>query len=381
MSRFGSDAVRQLGYRLTRGSENWVEYCNSPSGTQWSNLRHENGHEKPFAVPLWCLGNEMDGPWQLGHAPVEEYISRARQAAKMMKDCDPSIQTVACGSSGPQMPTYPVWDRTVLEELGGLADYISLHRYVGNLDNSSDYLAISNEIDRQIEQVNATALYAQAKRKSRRRTFLCFDEWNVWYRQHGSDAMDGRRKFAPALLEEQYNLENALVVAGFLMSFIRHADCVKIANMAQLVNVIALIFTIESNAFRQTIFHAFKMIASRKGGVSLQTKVESPNYESKLYGTVSCLDCAAIGQDDRLKVFAVNRHLEEPMQLTVHLHSKQITSLNSSELLYHDDLYAVNSFGDPDNVSAKRIDIWSINGTATIELPPHSQVAATFTVA
>ena len=367
-----------LGTGTPEEAMNWVEYCNSPAGTQWSNLRSEHGQDEPFNVPYWCLGNEMDGPWQLGHTSVEEYTIRARQAAKMMKDCDPNIQTVVCGSSGPMMSTYPDWDRKVMEELGDLADYVSLHRYVGNSDGSEDFLTTSAKIDQQIEQINACALFAQAQRKTKNRIHLCFDEWNVWYRARGPDATNGRGKFAPPLLEERYNLEDALVVAQFLMSFIRHADCVKIANLAQLVNVIAPIFTNADAAFRQSIFHSFKMISSRKGGKSLRVGIENPTESANGRSESAVLDCAAVLHGNHLKIFALNRDLEEPLQLRVSFHGKNIEKLISSELLFHEDLHAENSFDEPDRVSAAAFHDWSIGADATVDLPPHSFVAATF---
>ena len=276
------------------------------------------------------------------------------------------------------MPTYPEWDRKVVEEFGGLADYIILHRYVGNDGDSRDYLALSKQIELQIEQINACALYAQAKRKSNKRIFLCFDEWNVWYRERGGDATHGRGKFAPRVLEERYNFEDALVVAKFLMSFIRHSDCVKVANLAQLVNVIAPIVTNSHGTFRQTIFHSCRMISSRKGGISLQVGSECPSYETKRFGTVPTLDCAAILDGGNLNVFVLNRHLEESMQLNVTLHGKPNTELVSWELLYHNDLEAQSSFENPDNVTALQFDNWRIRGDAVIDLPPHSFIAATF---
>ncbi len=229
-----------LGMGTPEEARNWVEYCNSPVGTKYADLRAKNGSEEPYGVKLWCLGNEMDGPWQLGHVPAEQYAILAQQAAKLMKDTDPSIETVACGTCSMKLSTYMEWDRTVLEYIDSYADYISLHRYVGNPQNDTvDYLAVTNSIDQQIEEMDAVCRYVQAKLRSKKRHYLCFDEWNVWYRTFGPEHTNGRGKFAPPLIEEHYNLEDALVVAGFLNSFIRHADSVKIANIAQIVNVIA----------------------------------------------------------------------------------------------------------------------------------------------
>ena len=370
-----------LGTGTPEEARDWVEYCNCEAGTRHADLRAANGAADPYAVPIWCLGNEMDGPWQLGHVPAEQYAIRASQAAKMMKDCDRSIETVACGSSAPTMPTFPEWDRTVLESLGGLADYVSLHRYVGNpADNPADYLALSNSIDAQIEAVDACARYVQAKQRSRRRAYLCFDEWNVWYRARGGSHSDGRAKVAPALLEERYNLEDALVVAMFLMSFIRHADSVRIANLAQLVNVIGPVLTQGDDLLKQSIFHAFRMVSSRRTGVSLRVAVEGPTYQSQRYGEAPFLDHAAVINGTELQVFAINRQLDDHMPLTVAFADRAIARVLSSEIL-HADLKAENTFENPDEVRAIPFDGWSADGNANATLPPHSLVATTFELA
>ena len=367
-----------LGTGSPEEARDWVEYCNAPTGTAIADARAANGAAEPHAVPIWCLGNEMDGPWQLGHVPAEQYAIRAQQAAKMMKDCDRAIATVACGSSGPGMATFLEWDRTVLEHIGGLADYISLHRYVGNPNNDpSEYLAVSNSIDRQIEAVDACARYVQQKARRDRRAYLCFDEWNVWYRARGGVHSDGQGKFAPPLIEERYNLEDALIVAMFLMSFIRHADCVKIANLAQLVNVIGPILTRGDDLLKQSIFYAFRMISTRKGGIALRGAVDGPGYESERYGSVAYLDHAAVIDGDLLHVFAVNRHIEEPLRLTVECADRGIASLVDAEIL-HAELKAENTFDEPDAVVSRPFEGWRTDGTAQAELPPHALVATTF---
>ena len=174
-----------LGTGTPEEARNWVEYCNCPVGSRYANLRAENGSEAPYQVKLWGLGNEMDGPWQLGHVPADQYAILAQQAAKLMKDTDPNIETVACGTCSISLPTYMEWDRTVLEYIGPYADYVSLHRYVGNpRSDTVDYLAVTNSIDQQIEEMDAVCRFVQARSKSKKRHYLCFDEWNVWYRNH-----------------------------------------------------------------------------------------------------------------------------------------------------------------------------------------------------
>lgn len=366
-----------MGTGTPEEARNWVEYTNIPAGTQYADQRAANGTVEPYGVKLWCLGNEMDGEWQLGHVPADQYAIRAQQAAKMMKDVDRSIELVACGSCGLFMPTYMEWDRQVLDYLGDFADYVSLHRYVGNdRHDTLDFLAVTNSIDRQIEEMDAACRFAQAKRRSKTRAYLCFDEWNVWYKNH---EMDGAGKFAPPLLEEVYNLEDALVVAGFLHSFLRHADVVKIANLAQIVNVIAPVLTRADAVLAQSIFHPFAMFSARRDGISLQTVIDGPSYESASYGRATYLDASAILGDGVLHVFLTNRHPEEATEVTITLADRAMTSLRNGELLTGPDPKAANSFEQPAIVTSQPFSETSLaHGRATVSLPSCAVAALTF---
>ena len=366
-----------LGTGTPEEARNWVEYCNCPAGTRYADLRAANGSPEPYAVKLWCLGNEMDGPWQLGHVPADQYAIRAQQAAKMMKDTDRSIELVACGSCTTGLPTYMEWDRVVLEYIGDLADYVSLHRYVGNReDDTPDYLAITNSIDRQIEEMDAVCRFVQARRKSDKRAYLCFDEWNVWYKNM---QVDGEGKFAPHLIEEVYNLEDALVVAGFLNSFIRHANVVKIANLAQIVNVIAPILTRGDELLIQSTFYPFEMYARRRQGIALQTVIDGPAYVGKTNGRVCYIDTSAILGEDRLHVFATNRSLDEAATIHIVLADHPIAGMESAELLTGPGPKAANSFEQPDVIRTQPFtDVRVRDGRATAQLPPLSVVALTF---
>jgi alpha-L-arabinofuranosidase len=371
-----------LGTATPEEARNWVEYCNSPVGTRYSNLRARNGSETPHDVKLWCLGNEMDGPWQLGHVPADQYAIRAQQAAKLMKDTDPSIETVACGSCTITLPTYMDWDRTVLEYIGPFTDYISLHRYVGNpAGDTSDYLAVTNSIDQQIEEMDAVCRFVQARTRSKKRHYLCFDEWNVWYRTHSAEHTNGRGKFAPPLIEEHYNLEDALVVAGFLNSFIRHADSVKIANIAQIVNVIAPILTRGDEMLLQSIYYPFAMFASRREGVAIQPAVSGPGYESPSYGKVNTIDASAILVDGVLHVFLVNRSSSEPAEVEIDPASAKISAVESAEMISGADPKANNTYENPGAVSSASLNSVKIaGGKASLSLPPLSVAAVTFKV-
>jgi alpha-N-arabinofuranosidase len=389
-NRFGTDEFMQLCHQLNwtpmltvnlgtgtpEEARNWVEYCNAPVGAKYANLRAANGHVAPHAVKLWCLGNEMDGPWQLGHVPADQYAIRAQQAAKMMKDVDKTIELVACGSCTINLPTYMEWDRQVLEYIGDYADYISLHRYVGNRDDDTpNYLAITNSLDRQIEEMDAVCRFVQAKRRSAKRAYLCFDEWNVWYKNMQKD---GEGKFAPHLIEEIYNLEDALVVAGFFNSFIRHADVLKIANIAQIVNVIAPLQTRGDDLLIQTIFYPFEMFTKRREGIALRLSVTGPTYEGKTYGRVNYVDTSAIVNGDRLHVFATNRSVNEVAPLRVTVANRAIVALENAELLTGADPKAANTFEQPNTIQAQPFsDARIVSGEARVELPPLSVAAMT----
>lgn len=382
-----------LGTGTPEEARNLLEYCNIEEGSKWADLRRQHGVERPHDIGLWCLGNEMDGPWQIGHQPAESYAIIAQQTARLMKMCDPNIELVVCGSCAPDLPTYLEWDRKVLEHCREEVEYLSMHRYVGNVidangeldaDNgdTAEYLAVTNSIDRQIEATDAVCLSAHHTKKTKRRVHISVDEWNIWYRARHGEHLDGKGKFAPHLLEEHYNLEDALVAAGFLNSFIRHADSVKIANLAQIVNVIAPIFTRGDEMFLQTIFYPIEMYTKRRTGTSLQVRVDGPGYESKTYGYATYLDSSAILNGEELSVFLVNRSLDTPMEVQVRPADVSVVGFVDAEILYGTDPKANNTFETPDVVRSEAHCAHSIHaGTATVTLPPLSVYAGTFRLA
>jgi alpha-N-arabinofuranosidase len=370
-----------LGTGTPEEARNWVEYCNAPTGSLYSNMRAANGSPEPYDINLWCLGNEMDGPWQLGHLPADQYAIYAQQAAKLMKDTDPNIETVACGSCSRSLSTYMEWDRTVLEYIGDYADYISLHRYVGNPSgDTADFLAVTNSIDQQIEEMDAVCRFVQARSRGKKRHYLCFDEWNVWYRARSAEDTHGKGKFAPHLIEEEYNLEDALVVAGFFNSFIRHADVLKIANIAQIVNVIAPILTRGDDMLLQTIYYPFLMYAQRREGIALQPVVKGPGYESPSYGYVNDIDTSAVLGDGVLHVFLINRNLEKPATVEVHFPGVGLLGVESADILSGTDPDNRNTYEAPERITSQPFSTISLQeDIASLEIPPLSVVAASFT--
>jgi len=369
-----------LGTGNPAEARDWVEYCNAPVGSTIADLRAAHGHPDPYGVGLWCLGNEMDGPWQLGHVSAEEYATRARLAAQLMRGIDPSIETVVCGSSTPDLPSYLEWDRTVLECLGDQADYLSVHRYVNNLaDDTPEFLASGHSVDLQIEQADAVCRYAQGRTRGAKRPWICFDEWNVWYKDF---EMDGHGGFAPHLIEEVYNLEDALVVAGFLNSFIRHAGVVKIANLAQVVNVIAPLLTRGDELLVQSIYHPFRMMSQRRHGISLHTVVDGPTYPTRAHGAVPVIDASAILDGNTLHVFAVNRSVDQAAPVVIELAGASLGALVDAEVLTGTGPKSANAFDATPEVAPQEYgEVRLKGGSAVFDLPPLSFVAATLRVA
>lgn len=333
-----------------------VEYANHPAGTALSDLRAKNGSPDPLGIRLWCLGNEMDGHWQMGAKTALEYARTANEAAKLMKWTDPSIELVACGSSGSGMPTFGDWEWTVMSECWDNIDYISLHRYYGNPHNDTpDFLASTMDLDDFIKSVAAISRGVQGKRHSRHTVKLSLDEWNVWYHSGEKD----RRVYesqpwgqALPLLEDEYNFEDALLVGLMLITMLQNADSVKIGCMAQLVNVIAPIMTSPTgSAWAQTIYYPL-MQASRYGrGVSLMPLLSCEKHDTRHYWGVPDVDAAAVlGDDGMITVFAVNRDLKNDVLLSCDLRSFGSCRLVQHSVLHHDDVKACNTESHPDTV-------------------------------
>ncbi len=316
-----------------------LEYCNMPVGTQWADKRAANGHRDPYGVKLWCLGNEMDGPWQAGHVPANVYAMRAREAAALMKGLDKSVQTIACGSSARSMNTYLAYDREVLEHAWEQVDYISAHRYSNNHRGDTPwYLAEGVEIDRVIADYAGLLDYVRGLKKSNKRVYVSFDEWNVWYKATTPKDMGGEWKEAPHLLEEYYNVEDALVCAQYLSSFIRRADVIKLACIAQIVNVIAPIMTRDEGLLLQTIYYPFLAFSQNAKGVSLTPTVTSPMYAAGERGEVPAVDASASFDEatGEAAVFLTNRDLKSQQTVDIRLADRKVESVLLAESLTGD---------------------------------------------
>ena len=384
-AQWAKKADAQMMYAInlgTRGPEqarDIVEYANHKSGSKFSDMRIANGQKDPFGIKLWCLGNEMDGPWQMGQKTAFEYGHIANEAAKMMKWVDPSIEVVACGSSSSEMPTFGSWELEMLDQCYENIDYVSLHRYYGNpTGDTPGFLARTMDMDDFIRSVTSICDAVKGKKHSKKQVNLSFDEWNVWYHSNEQDKEVWKREKwgrALPLLEDIYNFEDALLVGSMLNTLLRNADRVKVACLAQLVNVIAPIMTRNGGGcWAQTTYYPF-MHASRYGrGTSLKAVVESPVYDCSDYEGVPTIDTAAtLADDGSVTVFCVNRDLEEDCLLDLDLRSFGDLRMVEHIVLHHDDVKAVNTEENPFNVAPTTVPVTALDsGRAGISIPPLS---------
>jgi alpha-N-arabinofuranosidase len=376
-----------LGTGTAEQAADLVEYCNVSKGTHWSDLRRKHGIAEPYKVQCWCLGNEMDGPWQIGHMSAFEYGMKAADAARQMRDVDPSLQLVACGSSGPSMPTYLEWDREVLEQCYEYVDGLSLHRYFDNKASTggdgAKFLAMNLSMERQIAETAAVCDFVRGRKRSPKKLWLSFDEWNVWYRARSGDAVNGRGQEAPHLLEEVYNLEDALLVGGLINSLVRNSDRVKLACLAQLINVIAPIMTNADALFRQTIYYPYSWALQFARGAALNLLVDSSTYEVAGMDQVPHVDVAGSVDNDagNISLFILNRDLSNAHAIEVLWEDRPPARVLSASLLTGDDLKAFNSFQTPQKVVPQAFTKPSTTGTRTkFEVPTRSYSVLQFSL-
>jgi alpha-N-arabinofuranosidase len=377
-----------LGTRGADAARNLLEYCNHPGGTALSDLRRSHGWEQPHGIRFWCLGNEMDGPWQMEAKTATEYGRVATEAAKMMKLIDGSVELAVCGSSGRTMSTFGAWEDTVLDHCFEHVEYISLHTYLNDYAKDTPaFLASPDLMDSFIDEVVAIADAVAARRRSSKRIMLSFDEWNVWYRtrRNRAERVQPGWPVAPGILEEVYTMADALAFGGACIALLNHADRVTAACLAQLVNAIAPIMTATGGpAWRQTIFWPFAQWSRHGRGQVLRAENDSPSYDARYYDprgpvdqwypvTAPYLKLGAVRQDDGgLTVFAVNRSLEEAMPLEVVMTGFGTLELAEAQVLHHSDLNAVNTAADPDRVAPTKLTGVAVAERLTATLPPAS---------
>ncbi|HWU47016.1 MAG TPA: alpha-N-arabinofuranosidase [Humibacter sp.] len=373
-----------LGTRSTLEALDLLDYTNIASGSTLSDRRISNGRTDAFGVKMWCLGNEMDGPWQLGHRSADDYGKLAAQTAKAMRQLDPSVELVVCGSSSAHMPTFGEWERVVLTHTYDDVDYISCHAYYEEKNGDlASFLASAVDMDHFIESVVATADHVKAVKGSDKTINISFDEWNVWYieRFHGVDKIEGIDNWpvAPRLLEDAYSVADAVVFGNLLISLLKHADRVTSASLAQLVNVIAPIMTEPGGAaWRQTTFFPFALTSRLAKGSALDVRLTGDTHQTEVYGEVNTVDAVATHDETtgRTSVFLVNRSQTEDAAITIDLAALGGVSVIEAQTLTDSDVNAKNTLEDTERVGlAANTTAVASNGSVTITLPPVSWTA------
>ncbi len=360
----------------------WVEYCNVKEGPYYAELRRKHGYPQPYNIKYWSLGNEMDGTWQMGHLNAEDYSKKAREAAKLMRLTSPDIRLIAAGSSNYRVGADPdLWNSTVLRELRDVVDYIALHIYVGNPeDNYYNFMATPRVCEERTRVVRGMILeqMRKADRGGRDPVYIAWDEYNVWYRARGGKFAEGTYA-----LEEHYDLEDALVIAEFLNVFVRNADIVKMANMAQLVNVIAPIFTNEKTLFKQTIYYPLQLFAQNVRGTSLDVFVDCETYDTDTFRlglgeattiqkNVPYLDVSAAYDKGQVIICVVNRHKDKAIATEIISQEGQFTGPMKVYEVNGPDIKAMNDFGKEPVKTVSKPDINASGKSFNYSFPPHS---------
>ena len=378
--RVGMDPIMavNLGSRGVQEAVDLLEYCNHPGGTALSDLRRTHGAEDPHDIKVWCLGNELDGPWQVGHKTATEYGRLAAETARAMRMVDPEIELVACGSSHSRMPTFASWEATSLEHCYDLVDYVSLHSYYDPLPTDlPTFLGSAVDLDRMIRAIAATADHVGARVRSRRQLRLSVDEWNVWYQSRFEEERD--TAYQPGvrrLIEDVYDVADAVVVGSLLITLLRHADRVGIACQAQLVNVIAPILTRPGGpAWRQTIFHPFAQAARWARGEVLLVDPVVGVYDTDVHGEVPLVDATAVLDEERAEVtlLCVNRSVDAPVELRAGVRALEGCEVLQASVLTDEDPTACNTEGAPDRVAPRPLrEVTVEDGELRAVLPPVS---------
>ena len=339
-----------LGTRGVTDACNILEYCNHPGGSKYSDMRISHGVKDPYHIKTWCLGNEMDGEWQMGQKTPAEYGRLAREAAKAMKQIDPDIQLVSCGSTNSWIETFPQWDADTLDYTYDYVDYISLHKYCDNAaDDTENFLGSTVEMERFIHTMICVCDFVKAKKRSKKTLNLSFDEWNVWFHAMADDDEEMAKRpwqIGPHLLEDVYTFEDALMVGLMLITLIKHADRIKIACLAQLVNVIAPVMTMEDGGvWKQSIYYPFLHASCYGRGTVLIPVLQSSKHDTKEYCDVTDVEAVAVynEEQDELTIFAVNRDLNEDINLSCDLSGFEDYRVLTHIVLECDDLKAVNT--------------------------------------
>jgi alpha-L-arabinofuranosidase len=371
-----------MGKGTIEEAQNRLEYCNVKEGPYYAELRKRHGYAEPHNIKYWSLGNEMDGFWQMGHLNAEDYIKKARETAKLMRLTDPSVKLIAAGSSNYRPNADPDgWNSTILHDLRDVVDYIALHIYVGNpADNYYNFVSTPLVLDQRTQIVKGMIAreMQHANRGDRDPIYIAWDEYNVWYRARRGAAARGDRA-----LEEKYNLEDALVVAGFLNAFIRNADVVKMANMAQLVNVIAPVFTYETGLFKQTIYYPLQLFANNVKGTALDVFVDCDTYDAgefnvglgevtTVQNNIPYLDVSATLNGEEIIICVVNRHKDQAITTDIISQSGPFTGVMKVYEVNGPDIKSMNDFNSEIVKTVEKPDVKVKGDIVTYSFTPHS---------
>lgn len=358
-----------LGTGTPDEAAGWVEYCNGTGNTYWANLRRSHGHDEPFSVKYWGLGNEMYGPWQIGAKTADEYVRFATEFAKIIHWVDPTAELVSCGQTG-----WQDWDQTVIEGLAKYVRYHSIQIYTGSDDHWTNVIE-PEQSDRAIRMTRSHIDRARLNQSIQHEIGIAYDEWNVWF----------RNKLSP--LEEQYTLSDALAVATFLNIFLHHADSVKVANFAQMVNVIAPIFTNSDGLFLQTIFHPLRLYAEHTGPIALDCHIvgaesEHLYIESALRaangltkvrdrGPFTMVHAAATRSEDgrSMTLTVVNRSPDEAISVPLELLHGDAEGTTQVSIVTGSDPSVRNSFESPNTVGVIEHQLDLVGNQVNLELP------------
>lgn len=366
-----------LGTQGIENAVNYLEYVNLPVGTKYSDLRREHGYEQPYNVKRWCLGNEMDGVWQIGHKTATEYGRLAVETGKAMKLIDPSIQLIVCGSAKSDMPTYPEWDLEVLDHVYGVADYLALHQYYGGQEmGTAAFLAQSEDFENYIETIRGAIQVTKVKKRCNRSMLISVDEWGVWAAKPEAvtkQVDDAPWQIAPSISEQIYTMEDALLFASMLMTIVRNADIVKIGCQSLIANISACIMTERGGeSWKQTTYYPFKYIANHAKGTVLDLRTQIPTYAVSKIGEIPAIDTLAVLNDGEIALFAVNRCDNEEAELEMELQGFKPSSIRESVSLCSRNLKQTNEH-DHSAVLPKASDNAKLmNEKLTVKLSPLS---------
>lgn len=351
-----------LGTGTPQDAANIAEYCRFKEGTHYSDLRIKNGAKEPYEIESWCLGNEMDGDWQICHLNAEDYSKKALETAKMIRWIDPNAKLVVCGSASVNQPTFPEWDKTVCENLYNFADYLSVHQYYWWEGSDDDFYASYVQMDEYIKTIKGVMAYVKAKLRSKKDMYISFDEWNIWY-QNASHVPD--RLIAPHILEDVYTLQDAIVFGGLMNTLLNNCDVVKMACLAQLVNVIAPIMTqAKGKAIRQTIFYPFKYVANNAKGKTLRTVNTCDKFDSK-FGKADYISSAITYDDKEICIFLVN-YANEENETQIDLNLFDGIKVVESITLNDKNIKKQNTFDDPSAVVPQKLSGVKTEGSSVI---------------